>query len=94
MRSILILRYTQEEMAHTEELHGIQNKNKFDNIVFTCAFLHSILLDIDGWNDSDDDYDIDNANAARSLDPRIENLRICRADRNYVGGGKLLDGDV
>jgi hypothetical protein len=72
----------------------IQNKNKIENIVFTCAILHNILLDFDRWNDSDDGYDIANDTAAHSLDPRIENLRICPADRSYVGGGNLLDGHV
>jgi hypothetical protein len=72
----------------------IQNKNKIDNIVFTCAILHNILLDFDEWNDSDDNYDIAKDIAAHSLDPRIENLRRSPADRSYIGGGNLLDGDV
>jgi hypothetical protein len=51
----------------------IQNKNKIDNIVFTCAILHNhdILLDFDEWNDSDDGYDIANDIESHSLDPRI-----------------------
>ncbi len=46
----------------------IQNKIK---IVFTCAILRNILLDllVDEWNDSNDDYDIANDIADDSLDP-------------------------
>jgi hypothetical protein len=36
----------------------IQDKAQIDNLVFTCAILHNMLLEHDTWGDEDDAYDI------------------------------------
>ena len=49
----------------------IQTKPRIDNIVFTCAILHNMLIDYDEWSDEDDDYDIGADVGADVMDPRV-----------------------
>ena len=72
----------------------IQTKLRIDNIVFTCAILHNMLIDYDEWNDEDDDYDIGADVGADVMDPRVVNLRRGPADHSYAGGGNLSVEDV
>lgn len=72
----------------------IQTKPRIDNIVFTCAIFHNMLIDYDEWNDEDDDYDIGADVGADFLDPRVVNLRRGPADHSYAGGGNLSVEDV
>ena len=53
----------------------IQSKTHIDNIVFTCAILHNMLLAYDEWNSEDDNYDISADVLQNVEDPRIVNLR-------------------
>ena len=69
-------------------------KASIDNVVFTCAILHNMLLDNEEWNDEDDNYDIGADVGANVMDPRVVNLRHGPADCSYVGGGNLMMDDV
>ena len=63
---------------------------KIDNIVFTCAFLHNMLIEFDEWSAADDEYDIITDVVTdvqrQDMDPRIENLRRGPVDQSYIGG--------
>ena len=76
----------------------LHNKARIDNVVFTCAVLHNMLIEHDKWEDEDDDYDIaeDIAKDIPELrmDPRIVNLRKGPVDSSYVGGGNIAHEDV
>ncbi len=70
-------------------------KEKIDNIVFTCAILHNMLIEHDKWQDEDEDDDVAADFPELSMDQRIVNLRHCPADRSgYVGSGNINDCDV
>jgi hypothetical protein len=49
----------------------IQNKARTDNIVFTCAILHTTLIEHDKWEDDDNDDDIAADIPEHSMDERI-----------------------
>ena len=76
----------------------LHNKARIDNVVFTCAVLHNMLIEHDKWEHEDDNYDIaeDIAKDIPELrmDPRIVNLRKGPVDSSYVGGGNIAHEDV
>ena len=75
----------------------IHNKARIDNVVFTCAILHNILIAHDAtdeWKDEDDNYDIAADIPEHDMDPRIINLREGPIDRSHVGGGNIADHDI
>jgi hypothetical protein len=75
-----------------------QSKAKIDNIVFTCAILHNMLIDFDEWSVADDEYDIftdvETGAQRQNMDPRIENLRRGPVDRSYAGGIDIHENEV
>jgi hypothetical protein len=76
----------------------IQSKAKIDNIVFTCAILHNMLIDFDEWSAADDEYDIIEDLEAdlqeEEMDSRIENLSREPVDRSYTGGLDIQENEV
>ena len=76
----------------------IHSKAKIDNIVFTCAILHNMLIDFDEWSAADDEYDIitdlQRDVQRRDMDPRIVNFRRGPVDRSYRGGQVIQDTEV
>ena len=72
----------------------IHKKARIDNMVFTCAVLHNMLLVHDEWDDEDDDYDIAADIPENNMDRRIINLRQGPVDHSYVGGGNIADHDI
>ena len=54
--------YTQEKIAKFSNHMLIRSKACIDNVVFSCAILHKMmmmlnLVNYDGWNDEVSDYD-------------------------------------
>ena len=72
----------------------IRKKAHIDNIVFTCAILHNMLIEYDKWEDEDDLDDIAADMHELRMDERIVNIRNGPADRNYAGGGNIMQPDV
>ena len=72
----------------------IQSKHRIDNIVFTCAILHNMLIDFDEWSEEDDNYNITGDVAGGDLDPRLVNLRQGPVDRSFTGGVHLQENKV
>ena len=71
---------------------------KINNIVFTCAFLHNMLIEFDEWSAADDEYDIITNVVTdvqrQDMDPRIENLRRGPVDQSYIGGLDIQENEV
>ena len=72
----------------------IRKKARIDNIVFTCAILHNMLIEYDKWEDEDDLDDIAADMHELRMDERIVNIRNGPADRSYAGGGNIMQPDV
>ena len=75
----------------------IHNEARIDNMVFTCAVLHNMLIAHDAtdeWKDEDDNYDIAADIPEHEMDPRIIHLRDGPVDRSHVGGGNIADHDI
>jgi hypothetical protein len=49
----------------------IRDKARIDNIVFTCAILHNMLIENDKWEDEDDIDDVAADIPEHSMDERI-----------------------
>jgi hypothetical protein len=69
----------------------IHDKARIDNIVFTCAILHNMLIEHDKWADDDDDDDDIAADIPElSMDERIINIRNGPVDRSHAGSGDIM----
>ncbi len=72
----------------------IRDKARIDNIVFTCAILHNMLIENDKWEDEDDINDVATDIPEHSMDERIINIRDGLVDRSYAGSGNTMEADI
>ncbi len=63
----------------------ILDKAQIDNIVFTRAILHTMLIEHGVWEDDNDDEDIAADIPENIMDERIINIRNGPVDQSYAG---------